>query len=310
MHMRFRMPSAGTLIACVALFAALGGSAVAASVLTGANIKNNSLTGKDVKPGSVGLARLTKGTQALIKSGGNVGASSTAATGVTGATGAQGPAGANGANGAQGPKGDKGAQGDKGADALTKVTALPQSGWDKRTGTCDGTPGAPVGAVAIAAGHGQLAFTDGNQYGGLTYDTQGAKLGDLAYFAYSTHYTQDGADQHGAAPYLIIKTNDGTPSPGGDHSVIFSPNTQAGRIVTEGLWQRWSATEGSGRYDDDGGNNPDVSWESIVAAHGDQTITRLSLQGGCAGAYSDGTVADVDNIEMDLAGNRKVFDLG
>jgi hypothetical protein len=41
------------VVATLALFVALGGSAVAAGMLTGKNIKNNSLTGKDVKNNSL-----------------------------------------------------------------------------------------------------------------------------------------------------------------------------------------------------------------------------------------------------------------
>jgi hypothetical protein len=309
MHMRFRMPSAGTLIACLALFAALGGSAVAASsLLTGSDVKNNSLTGKDVKPGSIGLARLTKGTQALIKAGGAVGGAS------TGATGAQGAAGANGANGAQGPKGDKGdpgTPGAKGADALTKVPALPGGGWAAYQGTCDDTPGAPTGVTSITGGHAQFGstatapFTDGNMYAGITRTSDNAKLGDIAYLTYTTHYTQTPTDQHGAAPYVTIKTTDGTNT----HSYAFSPNTQPHRTVTAGLWQRWSVTEGTVRRDDDaGGPGPDPTWDEVVGPHANETVTRISIVNGCS--IANGALSQVDDVEMDLAGTRSVYDFG
>jgi hypothetical protein len=38
-----------TAVACLALFAALGGSAYAAVTVTGKNIKDGTVTGKDVK---------------------------------------------------------------------------------------------------------------------------------------------------------------------------------------------------------------------------------------------------------------------
>jgi hypothetical protein len=50
---RFR-PSPALVIACIALFAAMGGSAYAAVVITGKNVKNYSLTGKDVKKDGIG----------------------------------------------------------------------------------------------------------------------------------------------------------------------------------------------------------------------------------------------------------------
>jgi hypothetical protein len=87
------------VVAALALFAALGGSAVAGSLVTGASVKNNSLTGRDIKNRSIKRADLAKG--ALPKAG---------APGPAGATGPQGPAGP------QGPQGEKGEKGDKGED--------------------------------------------------------------------------------------------------------------------------------------------------------------------------------------------------
>lgn len=48
-----RRPSAGLVVAVVALVMALGGGAYAAATITGNDIKNGSITGKDVKNGSV-----------------------------------------------------------------------------------------------------------------------------------------------------------------------------------------------------------------------------------------------------------------
>lgn len=50
---RFR-PTPALVIACIALFVALGGSAYAAVVITGKNVKNYSLTGKDIKKDGIG----------------------------------------------------------------------------------------------------------------------------------------------------------------------------------------------------------------------------------------------------------------
>jgi hypothetical protein len=54
MRTRFsRRPSAGTILAVVALFVALGGTAVAKVLITGADVKNHSLTGVDIKKRSL-----------------------------------------------------------------------------------------------------------------------------------------------------------------------------------------------------------------------------------------------------------------
>lgn len=47
-------PSPALVVACIALFVALGGSAYAAVVISGKNVKNYSLTGKDVKKDGIG----------------------------------------------------------------------------------------------------------------------------------------------------------------------------------------------------------------------------------------------------------------
>jgi hypothetical protein len=74
MRTRFlRRPSAATVIALIALFVAIGGTAGAATklIITGANVKNHSLTGADVKNGSLTGTQIKKGslTGKQIKNG-------------------------------------------------------------------------------------------------------------------------------------------------------------------------------------------------------------------------------------------------
>lgn len=52
--LKHKRPSGGFIIAVVALFVALGGTATAAKLITGKQIKNNSITGVDIKDGSLG----------------------------------------------------------------------------------------------------------------------------------------------------------------------------------------------------------------------------------------------------------------
>ena len=61
-----RRPSAGTSIAVVALFVALGGPAEAAKVISGSTIKNESITGKKIKARSVTLSDLSVGTRRTL----------------------------------------------------------------------------------------------------------------------------------------------------------------------------------------------------------------------------------------------------
>jgi hypothetical protein len=81
----------------VCLFILLGGSASAALIITGKNIKNGSVTGADVKNNSI-ASRDVKNGNLLAKD----------------FKAGQLPAGARGPRGDQGPKGDQGAKGDQG----------------------------------------------------------------------------------------------------------------------------------------------------------------------------------------------------
>ena len=84
-----------TAVAYLALFAALGGSAYAAVTVTGENIKDGTVTGRDIKNRSLGTNKL------------NVRA-------VSSLTGRRGPAGPQGEKGDRGPAGPAGATGPKG----------------------------------------------------------------------------------------------------------------------------------------------------------------------------------------------------
>lgn len=101
--------SYANVIATLALFLALGGTAVAGTRLfvTGADVQDHSLTGIDLKKGSVGASVLSPG----------------AIRALTGARGATGAAGARGSDGAAGPVGPAGPQGPAGNGVTTTTVA-------------------------------------------------------------------------------------------------------------------------------------------------------------------------------------------
>ena len=92
--------SYSNVVATLALFFALTGTAVAGGklLITGGNVKNHSLTGVDVKRGSLSLQTLSPAARAQLK--GNRGL-----PGANGPRGDTGPTGAQGATGAQGSAG-------------------------------------------------------------------------------------------------------------------------------------------------------------------------------------------------------------
>ena len=102
-----------TAVAYVALFAALGGSAYAAATITGAGIKDGTVTGRDVKNRSLGANELSaKARESLASRPGRQGAPGP--KGDKGAPGPAGPKGETGAKGETGPKGEAGAKGETG----------------------------------------------------------------------------------------------------------------------------------------------------------------------------------------------------
>ena len=99
----FQRLTYANVMATLALFAGLSGTAVAGSqmLFTGADIKDESLTGKDIKPGSLVAGHFSRSALRTLR--GNAGARG--ATGAKGEPGSQGVAGPQGVAGAQGTSG-------------------------------------------------------------------------------------------------------------------------------------------------------------------------------------------------------------
>jgi hypothetical protein len=111
-----------TAVAYLALFAALGGSAYAAVTVTGKNIKDGTVTGRDVKNRSLGTNKLS--TRAVSSLTGRPGpAGPQGERGPVGPTGPAGPKGATGPAGPQGTPGPAGPTGPSGVSGWTYVTA-------------------------------------------------------------------------------------------------------------------------------------------------------------------------------------------
>ena len=90
-----RLPSPALVVAIVALSVALSGTATAALMMTGNNIRNGTVTGKDLANRTLAKKKLSKKAIASLQ-------------GRTGPAGPQGLQGAQGAQGAPGPAGPVG----------------------------------------------------------------------------------------------------------------------------------------------------------------------------------------------------------
>lgn len=122
-------PSPGTVIACVALVVACTGTATAATLITGAQIKNNSVTTKDVKNKSLRAGDFKPG--ALPR----------------------GPAGTAGATGPQGPQGTQGTQGLQGGPGLSALEYVYATTPTNSESPKEANATCPSGKTAISASY-------------------------------------------------------------------------------------------------------------------------------------------------------------
>ena len=131
------------VVACLALFVALGGSSYAALKVTGRTVEDGSLSGRDVRNNSL-TGRDIRGLTAVDFTGGlPAGPRGPAgAAGANGDAGAPGAPGTPGAPGAEGPAGPAGADGADGADGLDGVDGADGGGERGPTG-----PQGPTGAT-------------------------------------------------------------------------------------------------------------------------------------------------------------------
>jgi hypothetical protein len=65
-QMKLRRPSPALVISIAALVAACAGSAVAATVITGKQIRNGTIQNVDIKKGTIQSGRLSKGLQSIV----------------------------------------------------------------------------------------------------------------------------------------------------------------------------------------------------------------------------------------------------
>ena len=185
------------LLTAFALFIVATGSAAAASLITSANIKDESIQNRDLRDGAFTLSKLRASTIASLREdnaqtlarlaaleakagiagpAGTTGAAG--AKGDTGATGAKGDAGTNGTNGTNGVKGDTGTTGDKGDKGDTGTTGA--KGDKGATGPTGNTgPAGPIGPTGPTGSNGANAdgsvtapvANDGDQGFGLATPT-------------------------------------------------------------------------------------------------------------------------------------------
>jgi Collagen triple helix repeat (20 copies) len=114
-HERRTFPLPSMVVAGVALFIALGGTAIAAgSLIHARNIAAGAVTSRTIRNGSIVPKDLSSKTRDLLYG----------ANGKNGIAGTNGTAGTNGANGANGPNGANGVDGTNGADGSNGTNGI------------------------------------------------------------------------------------------------------------------------------------------------------------------------------------------
>jgi hypothetical protein len=184
-----------TVVAYLALCVALGGSAYAAATLTGANIKDRTITGRDVKNGSLGPSKLSGATIASL-------AGERGPAGPPGPKGDMGEAGPAGATGPAGPQGAPGPAGPRGASGI--------GGWEYRVSSgARMAPGADA-LTQVACPSGKRAIGGG---GSSTYS--GAFLSTSAPADGATGWTVTGRNPSSTAATVYAWVICATVSQGG-----------------------------------------------------------------------------------------------
>ena len=155
----FKRP--GIWLGIIAVFLGLGGSAFAASKITSAQIKDGTITGRDIKRNSIGSAQLTDEAE-------------------SGLVGDPGPAGPQGPAGAPGPAGMGGVQI---VESAHFALAPGQYSPVNANAVC------PAGKVVIGTGfYGSIAHVSfvkayGNLVGGFIYNDASVTANDLHFQA-------------------------------------------------------------------------------------------------------------------------------
>jgi hypothetical protein len=170
---RRRLPSPAMIVAIVALvFATTGGAYAATRLITGRQIAKNTITGANVKSGSLQSNDLSRSARTALRGAtgpagpagvaGAVGPAGPAGpAGREGAAGREGPAGRDGAPGVAGQQGVQGVQGDPGPAGLSNRDVEVVSSPNNSDTTKSVSATCPVGTQVIGGGANVFPSLDG-----------------------------------------------------------------------------------------------------------------------------------------------------
>lgn len=170
------------------------------------------------------------------------------------------------------------------AGSLSPATSTHGLRYDSVVGSCDnGKPG--FGAVAGGVAHlwapKQMSWAQVRAY------PQHLKLSELDNLSFRSNAS------HPGIVYMKITTQEG------NHSILFSPNTQPGGEQGVDSWATHDVLAGTVRLDDDAGFNPDITWSQVLALVGDEHIKDVRVTAGCANPVGKhGGLVRVDKLTV------------
>jgi hypothetical protein len=219
-----------SILACVGVALIVGStSATAATLITGKQIKNGTITADDIKRGSINKSRLSNGLRSAI---GGVGAQGTPSI--------PGAAGAKGDHGDKGDKGDKGDPGPKrssGNWGVINRNTIHSPTVELRSGPFDAPEGDGSLNIAVADGTEKAAY--GNE---IDFAGKPLNLTDVGFHVYTTGENNDApADNMPSIAFEIDPNLSSTPT--NYSSLVFTPvktasNAWSGYIdaTSSGWW--------------------------------------------------------------------------
>jgi len=174
--MRIRIPAPATIIASIALVAALSGTAAAAGLITGAQVANGTLSGLDLRNGTVSGLDVTNGSltsldvrdhtlRAVDFAPGVLGSGA----GIPGPVGPQGAPGPSGPQGATGPAGPQGSSGLSGVEIVHASTAANSSSPKQTSVSCPGSKKVIGGGARIYDANAEAALDESYPSAGSTW---------------------------------------------------------------------------------------------------------------------------------------------
>jgi hypothetical protein len=171
--MKIRFPAPATILASVALIVALSGTAVAATFITGAQVKDGTLSGLDVRNGSLSTLDIRDRTLRAIDFAPGV---LKAGAGVSGPAGPQGPAGPPGQPGPAGQPGAQGSPGLANVETVTLESVNSSANVKQLNVSCPGSKKVIAGGANLNGAEGDVALDENNPDSATAWHAKGVEI--------------------------------------------------------------------------------------------------------------------------------------